>query len=118
MFRHKTSKTGMIKSFGSFSYDACRMLYPNFQESVLQDIALKNHNSYLNTTYIEELNSNWVFQSGIAANFDVDQIQLDQHTIKTTKKSGQAKISFINQTLKNVKPKWVPITSISISRKI
>jgi hypothetical protein len=105
MFRHKTSNTGMIKSFGSFSYDACRMLHPNFQESVVQDIALNNSNSYLNTTYIEELNSNWVFQAGFAANMDVDHIFLDQHTIKTTQKSGQAKISFINESIKNVETK-------------
>jgi membrane-bound inhibitor of C-type lysozyme len=105
MFRHKTSNTGMIKSFGSFSYDACRMLHPNFKESAVQDIALNNSNSYLNTTYIEELNSNWVFQTGVAANFDVDHILLDQHTIKTTQKSGQVKISFINQTLRNVETK-------------
>jgi hypothetical protein len=105
MFRHQTPNNGMIKSFGSFSYDACRMLYPNFQESAFQDIALRNGNSYLNTTYIKELNNNWLFQSGIAANFDVDQIQLDEHTIKTTKKSAQAKIGFINQTLKNVETK-------------
>ncbi len=105
MFRHKTSKTGMLKSFGSFSYDACRMLYPNFQESVLQDIALNNKNGYLNTTYIEELNNNWVIQSGIAANIDRDQIHLDQHTITTTKKTGQIKVSFINQSIKNVETK-------------
>jgi hypothetical protein len=105
MFRHKTSNTGMIKSFGSFNYNASRMLYPNFQESVLQDIGLKNGNGYLNTTYIEELNGNWVFQSGIAGNLDVDHIHLDQHTIRTTKKSGQARISFINQSFKNVETK-------------
>jgi hypothetical protein len=105
MFRHKIGNTGMIKSFGSFSYNASRMLYPNFQESVLQDIGLKNGNGYLNTTYIEELNNNWVFQSGIAGNIDVDHIHLDQHTIKTTKKSGQAKVSFINQSFKNLETK-------------
>lgn len=105
MFRHKTAKNGMIKSFGSFSYDACRMLYPNFQESVLQDIGLKNGNTYLNTTYFQELSSNWFFQSGIAANFDVDHIDLDQYTIKTSRKSGQAKIGFINQSIKNAEIK-------------
>lgn len=105
MFRHKTSPTGMIKSFASFSYDASRLLYPNFHESVLQDIALKNSNSYLNTTYFEQLNSQWLLQTGIAANIDVDHIHLDHHNIKTTKKGAHAKISFINQSIKNVETK-------------
>jgi membrane-bound inhibitor of C-type lysozyme len=105
MFRHKTNNTGMIKSFGSFNYNASRMLYPNFQESVLQDISLKNQNSYLNTTYIQELNSHWVLQSGVAANIDVEQVCLDQNTIWTTKKGGQAKISLLNQSMKMVNTK-------------
>ncbi len=102
MFRHKTSNTGMIRSFASFSYDACRMLYPNFHESVVQDVALRNNNSYINTTYIEQLSKDWVFQAGIAGNLDMDNLQLDQHTINTTKKSGQAKFSFINESFNNV----------------
>lgn len=102
MFRQKTSETGMIKTFGSFSYDASRLLRNNFQESVIQDIALKNSNSYLNSTWNEELNSKWIIGSGLAANMDVDNIQLDRHTIKTTKKFIQTKVTFTNQTAKKV----------------
>jgi hypothetical protein len=105
MFRQKTSETGMIKTFGSFSYDASRMLHNNFQESVIQDIALKNSNSYLNTTWNEELNENWIIQSGVAYNYDVNNISLDQDIIKTTRESGQGKISFTNQTKQNVSTK-------------
>jgi hypothetical protein len=102
MFRQKTSETGMIKTFGSFSYDASRMLHNNFQESVLQNIALKNSNSYLNTTWNEALNEHWIIQTGAAFNYDVDNISLTSDMIKTTRKSGQAKIIFSNQTTKNI----------------
>ncbi len=102
MFRQKTSETGLIKTFGSFSYDASRLLYNNFQELVVQDIALKNTNSYLNTTWNEELNSQWIIGTGVAANMDVDNIQLDQYNLKTTKKYFQAKVSFTNQTDKKI----------------
>lgn len=105
MFRQKTSETGMIKTFGSFSYNASRMMHNNFQASSVQDIALKNSNSYLNTTWNEELDKNWIVQSGVAFNYDVDNISLNQDNIKTTRKSSQAKISFTNQTSKNISTK-------------
>jgi outer membrane cobalamin receptor len=97
MFRQKTSDTGMIKSFGSYSHHASRMLHHNFQESVFQDISLKNSNSYLNTTYNEELNSQWIIHSGVGANFDIKNIDIDQFNIKTTQKSLQAKVGFTNR---------------------
>lgn len=101
MFRQKTSETGMIKTYGSFSYDASRMLHNNFQASSVQDIALKNSNSYLNTTWNEALNEKWIIHSGVAFTYDIDNISLDGDIIKTTRKSGQAKISFTNETFRN-----------------
>jgi hypothetical protein len=105
MFRQKTSETGMIKTFGSFSHNASRMLYNNFEESVVQEVDLKNSNVYFNTTYNEELNENWLIHSGVAFNFDSENTGLDQHNILGTKKYGQAKLSFTNLAVKNVTTK-------------
>jgi len=105
MFRQKTSETGLIKTFGSFSHNASRMMYNNFEESVVQEVDLKNSNLYFNTTYNEELNENWLIHSGVAFNFDSENTGLDQHNILGTKKYGQAKLSFTNLAVKNVTTK-------------
>jgi hypothetical protein len=72
MFRHKTSETGMIKAFGSYNYNSSSMLYENFQESKFQEVSLSNYNSYINTTYNELLNKNWMLNTGLAFNVDYD----------------------------------------------
>lgn len=105
MFRQKTSETGMIKTFGSFSHNASRMMHNNFEESVVQEVDLKNSNVYFNTTYNEELNENWLIHSGVAFNFDSEDTGLEQHNILGTKNYGQAKLSFTNLAVKNVTTK-------------
>ena len=105
MFRQKTSETGMIKTFGSFSYDASSLVYNNYHESLFQNIALKNSNSYLNTTYNEELNKNWILNSGIAFNLDFINTGLDENTILTSKNTTQLKATFTNLSFKNVTAK-------------
>ena len=105
MFRQKTSETGMIKTFGSFSHNASRMMHNNFEESIVQEVDLKNSNVYFNTTYNEELNENWLIHSGVAFNFDSEDTGLDQHNILGNKKFGQAKLSFTNLAVKNVTTK-------------
>ncbi len=105
MFRHKTSKTGMIKSFGSFSHNSSSMLYNNFQESSSENVDLKNNNIYFNTTYNEQLNPNWMINSGIAFNTDGENMFLGENQISTTRKSSQAKIAFTNTAIKNITTK-------------
>jgi len=105
MFRQKTSETGMIKTFGSYSYNSSRMLYYNYQSNNNQDIELKNNNVYLNTTYNEILGKNWIINTGIAVNLDSENTQVDNDNLLATKKSGQTKLVFTNLSIKNVTTK-------------
>ncbi len=98
LFRHKTSETGMIKAFGSFSYNSSDLLYDNFQESKFQDLALTNHNVYLNVTYNEMLNEKWMINSGGSLNTNNDKMVLENSPINTLKKSSQLKTVFTNFT--------------------
>ncbi len=91
LFRHKTSETGMIKTFGSFSYNTSSMLYDNFQESKFQDLALANYNIYLNTSYNEMLSEKWMLNSGVSVNSSYDKIELENKPINTLNKSSQIK---------------------------
>lgn len=102
MFRHKTSETGMLKIFGSFSYDASTLLHNNVQQSVLQEISLGNKNVYVNTTFNEMLNDDWMLQTGVALNSDWENIKPGNDELFTTKKSGQLKFTLTNTSVKNL----------------
>lgn len=106
LFRHKTSETGMIKTFGSFNLNSSKMMYNNQSQSVFQEIALFNTNSYFNSTYNEMLSKNWMINSGIAVNLDREKINIDEQQILTTKKNGQLKVNFINFTSQKITTKF------------
>ncbi|QGY42455.1 TonB-dependent receptor [Maribellus comscasis] len=106
LFRHKTSETGMIKSFGSFNYNTSTLLYDNFEESKFQNLALTNNNVYLNTTYNEMLGEKWMVNTGVSVNTDNDKIVLENEPINTLKKSGQVKTVFTNFTTEKITTKF------------
>jgi len=106
LFRHKTSETGMIKAFGSFSYNTSKMVYDNFQEGIKQDLALDNYNAYLNSTYNEMLSEKWMINSGISVNTTRDNMVLETTTLNTLRKSGQLKTVFTNFTTQKITTKF------------
>lgn len=94
MFRHKTGENGMIKSFVGFSYNSSSLRYNNFREADLQDLTLNNSNVYFNTTYNDMIGENWMVQTGLAWNTDVENTKLGDGFVKTVKEGGQVKACF------------------------
>jgi outer membrane cobalamin receptor len=113
MFRHKTSETGMLKTFGSFSYNSNSLWYDNFKESKFQELALNNYNTYLNTTFSEMLNDKWMIHSGFSVNADANKMVLENAPINTTQKSGQVKTVFTHFTSEKMTTKvgadWIGV---------
>jgi len=105
LFRHKTSETGMIKTFGSFNLNSSSMIFNNQTESAFQKITLFNINSYVNTTFNEMLNKKWMISSGIAINSDREKINIDEQQILTTRKNVQLKVNFTNFTSEKITTK-------------
>ncbi len=105
MFRQKTSETGMIKTFGSFNHNSSRMWHHNFRESVCQDISLLNNNSYINTTYNEELNENWILHAGVALNLDSENIGIDYNNILSKRTGTQARITLTSLSAEHITTK-------------
>ena len=105
LFRHKTSETGMIKTFGSFNLNSSSMIFNNQTESAFQKITLFNINSYVNTTFNEMLNKKWMINSGIAINSDREKINIDEQQILTNRKNVQLKVNFTNFTSEKITTK-------------
>ncbi len=105
MFRHKTSDTGMLKSFGSFSNNKSKLLHNNFQESVFQEIGLGNTNYYINTTWNEMLNDNWMMNAGAALNTDKENLHIDEGRLFTSKNTAQLKTTFTHSSAKRITTK-------------
>lgn len=94
MFRQKTGKTGLYKLFGTFNSSSSEMIYPNIQSGVSQDLALGNSTIYLNNTYNSTLSDKWMLKSGLAWNYDHQNLKMDDDRIITNQRMVQAKIGF------------------------
>lgn len=94
MFRQKTGKTGMYKLFGTFNTSSSEMIYPNIQSGSNQELTLGNSTIYLNNTYNSTLSEKWMLKSGLAWNYDHQNLKMDDDRIITNQKMVQAKIGF------------------------
>ncbi|WP_347840895.1 TonB-dependent receptor [uncultured Draconibacterium sp.] len=102
LFRHKTSETGMLKSFATFSYDTSSLLYDNFEQSTFQELSMGNKNLYSNTTFNEMLNDNWMIQTGVAFSINRENMHIDSDAIATSRNSSQLKLTLSNYSVKDV----------------
>ncbi|MBV5312707.1 MAG: TonB-dependent receptor [Prolixibacteraceae bacterium] len=94
MYRLKTGKTGLFKTFGTFNHSTSEMLYPNTQTGMSQNILMNSSNIYLNNTFGSMLSEKWMVKSGLAWNFDSQKFDLDQDLVATQTRMIQAKLGF------------------------
>ncbi|PSR54374.1 TonB-dependent receptor [Adhaeribacter arboris] len=98
VFRYKTSKTGMLKVFGSLSQSKMVLQQPDLdQENSTLRVNLHNQNTYLNASYREILSPKWTVRSGLAFSRDQDQLGLNVNKLKTQEWQGLAKTVFTYQ---------------------
>jgi len=94
MFRQKVSKTGLYKVFGTFNNSTSGMIYPNTQTGVKQNIFLTSNILYLNNTFNSMLGEKWMIKSGLALNYDNQNIDIDKDQVVTNQKMVQVKLGF------------------------
>ncbi len=103
MFRHRLGETGLLKSFLSYNYNAMQMNYDNFEHGTSDNIEMKNHTLYANTTYSGALNEKLLINSGVAYTQDQeDMVYIDQ-PISINSRATSFKLAFTHLTTKHIK---------------
>ncbi|MEO8232806.1 MAG: TonB-dependent receptor [Ignavibacteriota bacterium] len=80
-FRYKTSKTGMLKAFTSYSTGSLSLYSPNLDSLPVKDFfRQKSNNLFVNTNFREILWDDWTIFAGYSLGIDKenDKINLDQ----------------------------------------
>ncbi len=93
-YRLQTSKTGMLKVMGNYSYTELAFLDDNIDFPETQDaFGLGNHNAYSNATYKELLKNDISIFAGVSYGFNEDKLSLNDLEIQTKEKNTQARIT-------------------------
>lgn len=95
MVRQKTGKTGLYKSFAAFSNNSSAMLYPNLQAGLNQQIMLNGNQVYFNNTFNCMAGEKWMLKSGLAVNYDYQDMDLNKDNVTTNQKMLHAKLGMI-----------------------
>lgn len=74
-FRIKTSKTGMLKYYGTLSTTKVGFRYQDIDSAVMKDaFSLKNLNTYHNLSWKEKIGDGWKFTAGFSYSSNKDNI--------------------------------------------
>lgn len=97
-YRLKTSKTGMLKAYGSFSYSDLSLYTENLDDFSAKDFTkLRSDNYYSNITYREILGDEWTLFTGASFSLDKDWIDLNNDKVKQDEILNQGRIVVTKQ---------------------
>jgi len=103
MFRQGIGESGLLKSFLSYNYNAMQMNYDNFEHGTSDNIEMKNHTLYANTTYSGAINEKLLIKTGVAYTQDLeDMVYIDQ-PINTNNQATSLKLAFTHLSTKKIK---------------
>jgi hypothetical protein len=97
-YRIKTSKTGMLKAFASYSYSDLSLFIENLDEPLTKDyFGLRADNYYSNLSYREILEDDWALFAGASFSLDKDWIDINTDKVKQDEILNQARVSVTKQ---------------------
>lgn len=102
ILQHKTSETGIVKLYSTYSTSDLSMRYNSFDSPGGKSrFSLENQNIYLNSSYKEMLGDKWSLFTGVSYANDKDKLFVDTMDISSDEELGQAKVIFTRQVFTN-----------------
>jgi Outer membrane receptor for ferrienterochelin and colicins len=98
MYRNRVGKSGLIKSFGSFSTSRLGLGLPVYlSPSELSDnLKLSNSDAYMNTVYTGQLSPGWTLKAGAAFNIDDEFVAFNHFSANTFNRVAQLRATIQN----------------------
>lgn len=87
LLRHKTSQTGILKTFISYTWSDLSVMYPDTSDPLLINkfkFAIRNENIYSSVSYKEILFKNWTLFSAASYSRNLDNIRIDDFLVKNS----------------------------------
>lgn len=94
ILRHKTSKTGMLKFYSSYTNSKLAMYTQNMEHAGARDrFGLYNYDLYINAGFREILGDDWAIFAGASYNRNKDDIDMNQDKFLSFKELSQSKLT-------------------------
>lgn len=94
VFRQKTSQTGLLKLYSTYSRGNLSLYVDNLDNPAIKDrFQMKDYNYYLNTSYSEIFGDDWTFFAGFSYSKDNEEINLAGDLINSDEQQLQSRIT-------------------------
>ncbi len=94
VFRQKTSQTGILKLFTSYSFGDLALNVDNIDNPAIKErFLMKNNNYYMNTSFSEILGEDWTLFTGVSYSKDNKDINLADTLINSDEQLTQSRIT-------------------------
>lgn len=101
-FRQKTSKTGLLKIFSSFSTGSSSLFIPNLDSLPFKDhFNQKSDNFFLNTNYREIFGDDWTLFAGYSVGVDKEKDKINSDNANKDDLFHTAKLTITKSILSN-----------------
>jgi hypothetical protein len=101
-YRLKTSKTGMLKAFGSLSYGDFALYSDNLDDLSRKDFTrVRSDNYYSNISYRELFGDDWTLFAGASFSLDKDKFELTMDKINQDEILNQGRINITKQVFES-----------------
>jgi hypothetical protein len=97
IYHKKIGKSGMLKSFGSFSTSRLGLGLPSYMATDGNiNLKLSNNDMYVNTVYTGQLSPQWSIKTGGSFNFDDEFVSFDHFSANTFNRVAQFRVTAQN----------------------
>ncbi|MCF8243441.1 MAG: TonB-dependent receptor [Melioribacteraceae bacterium] len=93
-YRVKTSETGIVKAFGSYSYGDLSLNMEDIDNPGNKtSFGIRSDNYYVNLNYREILGDDWTIFTGASFSYDLDKINISADKVKQDEQLAQTKVT-------------------------
>jgi hypothetical protein len=96
VIRKRIRKEGLIKAISSLSHSKSGLYYTDYTSGSDYLINLMNDDFYLNATYNDMLSDKWMVKGGVAFNYDMENIDINNEGVNDDIRVFQSRFSFVN----------------------
>ncbi|WP_338394549.1 TonB-dependent receptor [Fulvitalea axinellae] len=95
IYRAKTSKTGILKTYFSYQTSKAGVYYNDLDRSEKYKVGLRNNNLYLNANWKEAIGKKWMVYAGLVSAWNTDLLDVENRLEEEKKEFAfQAKLKF------------------------
>lgn len=95
VFRHKVSKSGLLKVYTNIDMSNFKIRFPNIDRGGEKDtVSIDNNYAYVNASYKDIINAKWLIRGGLSSTYNKEKVGFNSDKVDELEKGLHGKLAF------------------------